>query len=414
MDQKFAFWLGLPVVAGMIALVVATYFAPNLFGGGTFFLVGSFLLLIAVTVTGIHTASSIRAGGSKLAMLYPGMIFPVIAVLYLVATFSLETDAMLFARADDGRFRPMFDVNGVAVGFVVDTDAKYVLLSQSDARRIGLDPSTMTFDVTIDGPNGPQPAAAVTLKSIILGTGRSMTDVPALVSANDLAPSTLGQDFFDRTGGWSIAGNTLTIVRPEAAIDIVPMALLLALSGAGVVLMLVQVLVRDHPSAQLLDALYPLAGILVAVGVGFHEEIGALGRSIYDQARSMSSGSEAMRIALGDDRRFHINLTVDGKEVDFMVDVATPFNVLRPGVPNQIGINPSSLVYDERIELAGGGATYAANVALPSVQFGATTIKDLRVKVFATDFLRQNILGKPFLDGFKYWRIEDDALIVMP
>jgi len=238
--------------------------------------------------------------------------------------------------------------------------------------------------------------------------------VPALVPADNLTPSVLGRDFFDRTRGWSIEGNTLIIVAPEAAVDIVPMVLLLALSGTGIVLMLVWVLVRDHVSGLVLDTLYPVAGILVAVGVGFHQEIGSLGRSVYDHARSIGSGSETMRIARADDRRFHINLTVDGNVVDFMVDPATPFNVLRPGVPKQIGINPSSLVYNERIELAGGGAEYAANVALTNAQFDATTIANLQFKVFATDLVKHNILGKPFLAGFKYWRIEDDALIVMP
>jgi clan AA aspartic protease (TIGR02281 family) len=414
MDQRFAFWLGLPVVAGMITLPVVAYFAPGLFGGGTFLFVGALLLLLAVAVAGIHTVLSIRAGASKLTMLHPGVVCPVLAVLCLVATFSLESDGAWFARADDGRFHPTLDVNGVSVSFVADTGAKPVLLSQSDARRIGLDPSTMTFDASIDGPNGPQPASAIMLKSIAFWGERSMTDMPAFVPADNLTPSVLGRDFFDRTRGWSIEGNTLIVVAPEAPVDIVPMALLLALSGTGIVLMLVWVLVRDHVSGQLLDTLYPIAGILVAIGVGFHQEIGSLGRSVYDHARSISSGSEPMRIARADDRRFHINLTVDGNVVDFMVDLATPFNVLRPEVPKQIGINPSSLVYDERIELFDGGAEYAANVALPNVQFGATTIKDLRFKVFATGRLSNNILGKPFLEGFKYWRVEDDALIVMP
>jgi clan AA aspartic protease (TIGR02281 family) len=82
-------------------------------------------------------------------------------------------------------------------------------------------------------------------------------------------------------------------------------------------------------------------------------------------------------------------------------------------VPKQIGINPSSLVYNERFELAMGGAEYAANITLPVAQLGDTTVKNLQFKVFATDRLKHNILGKPFLEGFKYWRIDDDALIIV-
>jgi clan AA aspartic protease (TIGR02281 family) len=426
MDQKFA--LGLPVLAGMIALLVAACFAPDLLGGGILLFVGILLLLLAVTITGIHTVSSIRAGASKLTMLHPVLVFPVLAVLCLVGnaggvsaalwyyamTGSLEWDGTMFARADDGRFRPTLDVNGALVWFVADTEAKHILLSQSDARKIGLDPSAMTFDVAIDGPDGPQSAAAITLKSVGLWEDASMMDVPALVSASKLTPSVLGRDFFDRTRGWSIKGNTLTVLPPRSAGDVVPMALLLALSGAGIVLMLIQVFVRDHATGPLLDALYPLAGILVAIGVGFHQEVGALGRGVYDYVRSISSGSETMHIARADDHFFHIKLTVDGSVVDFMVEPSIPINTLRPDVPKQIGINPSSLVYNERFEVAMGGVEYAANVTLPNVQFGDTTIENVQFKVFATDRLKHNILGKPFLESFKYWRVEDDALVVLP
>ena len=362
-----------------------------------------------------------------LMVLHPVMMFPLLAMLCLIGNVgdvglefwrhvtpaSLERDGVHFGRTDDGRFRPTLDVNGVSVRFVADTEAKHILLSPSDARRVGLDPSTMTFDVAIDGPDGPQSAAAITLKSISVWDS-PITDVPALVSASDLAPSVLGRDFFDRTGGWGIKGNTLMVI-PAGHPDITaPMALLLALSGAGILVMLVMAFVRDQASGPLLDALYPLAGILVAIGVGFHQEVGALGWSIYDYARSISSGSEAMRIARADDQFFHINLTVDGNVVDFMVEPTTPINVMRPEVPKQIGINPSSLVYNERFELSMGGAEYAASITLPRAQFGDTTVKDLQFKVFATDRLPHNILGKPFLDGFKDWRVDDDALIVRP
>jgi len=427
MDQKVARWLGLPVVAGMAVLLVLTSVAPGVLSGGTVLVGGVLLLLLAVAVAGIHTASDIRAGASMLMVLHPVMMFPLLAVLCLIGNVgdvglefwrhvtpaSLERDGVHFGRTDDGRFRPTLDVNGVSVRFVADTEAKHILLSPSDARRVGLDPSTMTFDVAIDGPDGPQSAAAITLKSISVWDS-PITDVPALVSASDLAPSVLGRDFFDRTGGWGIKGNTLMVI-PAGHPDITaPMALLLALSGAGILVMLVMAFVRDQASGPLLDALYPLAGILVAIGVGFHQEVGALGRGVYDHVRSISLGSETMRIARADDRLFHINLTVDGNVVDFMVDPLIPINVLRPDVPKQIGINPASLVYNEQFEVAMGGVEYAANVMLPKAKLGDTTIDNLEFKVFATDRLPHNILGKPFLEGFKYWRVEDDALIVMP
>jgi clan AA aspartic protease (TIGR02281 family) len=190
------------------------------------------------------------------------------------------------------------------------------------------------------------------------------------------------------------------------------MVLLLALSVTGILILLLRIVVRDRASSPLLDTLYPVAGILVAIGIGFHEEVGAVARGIFDYVMLGPSLSEGMRFARAEDGQFHIRLTVEAGAVDFMVAPSTPVNVLMPSVPQQIGINPSLLVYNQRLELADGGAEYAADVVLRKVQLGATMIQDLPVKVFATD-RGHNILGKPFFDGLKDWRISGDTLIIV-
>lgn len=190
------------------------------------------------------------------------------------------------------------------------------------------------------------------------------------------------------------------------------MLLLLALSVTGILIMLLRVVVRDRANSPLLDTLYPVCGILVAIGIGFHEEVGAVARSIFDYVMLAPSLSEGMRIARAEDGQFHIRLMVEGSAVDFTAEPSTPFNVLKPGVPPQIGINPSSLIYNQRLELAAGGAEYAADVVLPKVQLGTAIIDNLPVKVFATD-RSYNILGKPFFDGLKDWRISGDTLIIV-
>jgi len=191
------------------------------------------------------------------------------------------------------------------------------------------------------------------------------------------------------------------------------MVLLLALSVAGILILLLRIVVRDRANSPLLDTLYPVAGILVAVGVGFHQEVGAFARGVFDYVTLGPSLSEGMRFARAEDGQFHIRLTVNGGTVDFWVDTGTPFNVLMPSVPQQIGINPSSLIYNQRFELAAGGAEYAADMVLPKVQLGSATIENLPVKVFATDRWGHNILGKPFFDGLKDWRIGGDTLIIV-
>ena len=190
------------------------------------------------------------------------------------------------------------------------------------------------------------------------------------------------------------------------------MVLLLALSVTGILILLIRIVMRNRASGPLLDTLYPVAGILVAIGIGFHEEVGAIARGIFDYVTPSNSVSDGMRIARAEDGQFHIRLMVEGGAVDFMAEPSTPFNVLKPDVPKQIGINPSSLIYHQRIELAAGSSEYAADVVLPKVQLGTAIIENLPVKVFATD-RRYNILGKPFFDGLKHWRISGDTLIIV-
>lgn len=209
---------------------------------------------------------------------------------------------------------------------------------------------------------------------------------------------------------WSLVA--LVALAPRFIHGRLLMALLLVLAGAGVVILLIRIFVRNRASSTLLDTLYPIAGILVALGVGFHQEVGAIARSVFDYVTPSGTMSEGMRFARAEDGQFHIRLMVEGSAVDFTVDLGTSFNVLMPDVPKQIGINPSSLIYDQRIDLAVGGDEYAAEVVLRKAQLGSAIIEHLPIKVFATG-RSGNLLGKPFLDQFKSWRIDGDTLIIV-
>jgi clan AA aspartic protease (TIGR02281 family) len=191
------------------------------------------------------------------------------------------------------------------------------------------------------------------------------------------------------------------------------MVLLLALSVTGILILLIRIAVRERANTALPDTLYPIAGILVAIGIGFHEEVGAFVRGVFDYVMLEPSLSEGVKFSRAEDGQFHIKLMVEGAAVDFMAEPSSRFNVLMPDVPQHIGLNPSSLIYNQRIEIADGDAEYAADMVLRKVQLGTTVIEDLPVKVFATDRGGNNILGKPFFDGLKHWRIDGNTLIVV-
>jgi clan AA aspartic protease (TIGR02281 family) len=209
---------------------------------------------------------------------------------------------------------------------------------------------------------------------------------------------------------WSLIA--LVALAPGLVNSRLLMLLLLALSVTGVVTLLIRIAVRGRANSALLDALYPMAGILVAIGIGFHGQLAAFTRGVFDYVTEDNPVSDGMHFARADDGHFHLSLTVEDSAVDFMVDVDAPFTMLRPDALKQMGISPSSLVYDQQIELV-GSAEYAADVVLPEVRLGASIIENVPATVFATGREENNILGKPFFDALRYWRVDGDTLVVV-
>lgn len=209
---------------------------------------------------------------------------------------------------------------------------------------------------------------------------------------------------------WSLIA--LVALVPGVISSRLLMLLLLALSVAGMLLILIPMAMRDRDTSRVKDALYPIAGLLIALGVGFHEEVGAAVRGIVSYAMPDGSISEGMRFARASDGWFHVTLTIEDAQVDFVVDPSTPFNVVMPEIPKQIGLEPSSLVYDQQLPTA-GGVEYVADTVLHKAHVGAAAVENLPVKVFATNRLGHNLLGTPFLESFKAWRIEDDVLTIV-
>lgn len=100
-------------------------------------------------------------------------------------------------KSGDGHFWATALVNDKAVRFLVDTGATEVVLTPSDARRLGFDASNLTYDQKILTANGQTQAALVTLTTV--GVGRSeISNVDALVVKDGLSTSLLGMSYLGR------------------------------------------------------------------------------------------------------------------------------------------------------------------------------------------------------------------------
>lgn len=115
-------------------------------------------------------------------------------------------------QSPDGHYRLTLEVNGAPVGFIVDTGASEIVLSQSDAQRAGFDLSGLAYYGRAYTANGQVRTAPVTIQEIRLG---AMVDnaVPASVNGGALDQSLLGMSYLQRFSEIRISGGTLTLLR---------------------------------------------------------------------------------------------------------------------------------------------------------------------------------------------------------
>jgi aspartyl protease family protein len=118
--------------------------------------------------------------------------------------------SMRFTLASDHQFHVKALVSGTPVEFLVDTGASDVLLSQADARRIGLDPASLSYTQLYRTASGTASGAPVTLAEIVVGPIR-VTQVNASISEGGAEGSLLGMSFLQRLSGYEVSGDTLTL-----------------------------------------------------------------------------------------------------------------------------------------------------------------------------------------------------------
>lgn len=183
-----------------------------------------YLGLLGTAVAGYFIAANRRRLGelARHAMLW-GLIFVgVIAGFGLwsdirddvIARQSVVADGSRIEvpRAFDGHYYLTLALNGTPVQFVVDTGASEIVLSQEDARRVGLDPATLIYSGSAGTANGVVRTARVTLEQVALGPVVDYR-VPAWVNQGEMNGSLLGMTYLQRFDRIEIADGRLVLER---------------------------------------------------------------------------------------------------------------------------------------------------------------------------------------------------------
>lgn len=115
-------------------------------------------------------------------------------------------------RAPDGHYYLTAEVNGVPLRLVVDTGASQIVLSQSDARRAGIDTEGLVYTGRAFTANGEVRTAPVRLDRVEVGPVRD-TNVRAVVNGGEMAGSLLGMEYLQRFSRVEITGGRLVLER---------------------------------------------------------------------------------------------------------------------------------------------------------------------------------------------------------
>lgn len=125
---------------------------------------------------------------------------------------SVPGQAAAITKAKDGHYWAEAVVDGHQVRFLVDTGATTVALTTEDARRLGIDPSTLDYNYSVTTASGQARAASVKLASVSVA-GARVSNVDALVIEKGLETSLLGMTYLGRLSRFE-ATQTALILRP--------------------------------------------------------------------------------------------------------------------------------------------------------------------------------------------------------
>ncbi len=161
--------------------------------------------------------------------------------------------------------------------------------------------------------------------------------------------------------------------------------------------------------------IWALAFLVLIGAYAYRDEFGAVRDRIMAElwpGYAVTSGTAGEVMAVrADDRHFHIDATVNGRPVSFLVDTGASVIAIDRDVARSIGIDPDRLSYSSRIRTANGVAQ-AADVTLDTVRIGGIERRNVRAVVTEGSGIGTSLLGMSFLGTLGSFEFRGDRLIM--
>jgi aspartyl protease family protein len=121
-----------------------------------------------------------------------------------------RSDSISFPISSDGHFYIRADVNETPVMFLADTGATNIVLSPSDAKKIGFRTDELHFDRLYETANGNVRGSSIRIEVLRIGQ-ISIKDIRASINEAEMRDSLLGMNFFKRFKSYEVKNGTLTL-----------------------------------------------------------------------------------------------------------------------------------------------------------------------------------------------------------
>ncbi|MDG1858962.1 MAG: TIGR02281 family clan AA aspartic protease [Emcibacteraceae bacterium] len=123
---------------------------------------------------------------------------------------SATSDTITFRADMSGHYRVRASVNGQEIDFLIDTGATSVILTKTDAEKIGFDLDNLSFKAPASTANGMVYNAPVRLNVMEVGPIR-LEGIQAFVNEGELDISLLGMSFLNQLTGYEVRDGLLTL-----------------------------------------------------------------------------------------------------------------------------------------------------------------------------------------------------------
>ena len=126
------------------------------------------------------------------------------------AARAVGAHSVVLTRSDNGGYYVTGAVNGQAVRFLIDTGAGDITLSPDDAKRLGVDMSSLKFDQVFETANGAGRGADYTVSSLAVGP-IALGQTRVSINQAPMSESLLGMAFLRRLDSFEFKGHQLIL-----------------------------------------------------------------------------------------------------------------------------------------------------------------------------------------------------------